>query len=58
MPSSRYPSASSNIAALSEWKPASVMNWKRYPSAASSSWKAAIRPSSRCLRQLKEGEQL
>ena len=37
---------------------ASVMNWKRYPIAASSTWNLAIVASSRCCFQLNEGEQL
>ena len=47
-----------NMEWLSEWKPASVTNWNRYPSAASMGWKRVSAASSRCVRQRNDGEQL
>ena len=58
MPLAPYALASSNIPWLSEWNPASVTNWKRYPRAPSSFWNVAIFASSIARRQLKLGEQL
>jgi hypothetical protein len=58
MPSAAYPVARSNIEWFSAWKPASVMNWNAYPIAPSSRWNRSMSPSSRCRRQLNDGEQL
>ncbi len=58
MPWSAYPRARLNMEWFSAWKPASVMNWNLYPMSPSPRWNFPIVPSSRCARQLKDGEQL